>query len=88
MISPETFNILHALLVFLSTTFTEVLWVFYIRRTTSGKALQAALFSTTLVVVGAYVVISYIENKWYIVPAGLGSFIGTILAVRYDRKQK
>ncbi len=86
--TPETFNTFHALLVFLSTTFTEIIWVLYIRRTSSGKALAAALFSMTLVVVGAYVVISYIENNWYLVPAAVGSFIGTIAAVRYDKKQK
>lgn len=76
-----------AILVFFSTLTSDLLWAVYIRRTTEGKALRAAVYSGFIVLLGAIVVSSYIENSWYLFPAIIGAIIGTYIVVRFDKKK-
>jgi len=73
--------------VFLAMVFVDIVWVFYIRKTTQGKAVQAASLSTLIVLLGAFVIINYVENLWYIVPTILGAFVGTYVAVKIAEKR-
>lgn len=82
-----TFTWAETLLVFFSTLAADLLWAFYIRRTTEGKALQAASYSAIIVLLGAIAVASYVENSWYLFPAIVGAFVGTLLTVGFDRKK-
>ena len=72
------------LLIFTSTAIADIIWVFYIRRIGEGKALSASLFGTAIWLLGAYVVVNYVKDVKLIIPAALGSFVGTYIAVRYD----
>ena len=81
-------NWLEVLLIFFATTFSDILWVFYIRRTGEGKALSAAFFSSILVLVGGLVIVAYVGNQWYLIPAALGAFVGTILTIKFDLREK
>ena len=83
----EKLNLLKFLLVFLATGIGDMLWTFYIRRTGEGKAIQAALFSTAIMVTGGVVVITYVEDKWYLIPAALGALVGTYFAVKRDSRK-
>lgn len=82
-----TFRWFEAVLVFFSTLAADLLWVVYIRRTTEGKALQSAVFSGLIVFLGAFAVAGYVENSWYLFPAVLGAFIGTLFTVTFDKKK-
>lgn len=82
------FNWFEAILIFLATTFSDILWVFYIRRTSEGKAVAAALFSASIVLLGGLVVLAYVGNMWYLIPAALGAFVGTIITVKFDIRDK
>ncbi len=84
---PEI-NWLEAALIFLATTASDILWVFYIRRTSEGKAIAAAAFSSLIVLLGGLVVLAYVDNMWYLIPAALGAFIGTIITIKFDIKIK
>ena len=72
------------LLVFIATGVGDMFWTFYIRRTSEGKALQASLFSAAIMIAGGIVIITYVENKWYLIPATLGAFVGTYFTVKKD----
>ncbi len=80
------FGIPEAILIFLATAASDVLWVFYIRRTSKGKAISAAAFSSMIVLLGGFVVLAYVDNRWYLIPAAFGAFVGTILSIKLDIK--
>jgi branched-subunit amino acid ABC-type transport system permease component len=79
-------NWLEVILIFLATAVSDVLWVFYIRRTNKGKAISAAAFSSFIVLLGGLVVLAYVDNIWYLIPAALGAFAGTIISIKLDIK--
>lgn len=76
------------LIVFLMMLATDILWTFYIRRTNEGRALQAATMSLFLMLIGGFVVVSYTENHWMLLPAAGGSFLGTYITVRWETRTK
>ena len=82
----ENINLFTALMVFVATGVGDMFWTFYIRRTSEGKALQASLFSGIIMLTGGIVVISYVENKWYLIPAAIGALVGTYITVKWDSK--
>ncbi|MFA6407745.1 MAG: hypothetical protein WCV80_03515 [Candidatus Paceibacterota bacterium] len=73
-----------ALLVFGATVISDMLWAFYIRRTNDRKALSAALFSAVIVLSGGLIVVAYVENNWYLLPAAMGAFVGTFISIHID----
>lgn len=75
-----------ALLIFVVDGGIDVLWVFYTNAISKSRALWAAIMSVALLLAGAITIISYIENRLYLIPAALGSFLMTYLAVRFDKK--
>jgi len=84
----EGLNLFKFLLVFVATGVGDIFWTFYIRRTSEGKALQASLFSAAIMVTGGLVIITYVENKWYLVPAALGALAGTYFTVKTDSSRR
>jgi hypothetical protein len=81
-------NAVEAVLIFLATAASDILWVFYIRRTSEGKAVAAAAFSASIVIIGGLVVLAYVDNMWYLIPAAFGAFVGTIITIKFDIKIK
>lgn len=81
-------NWIEAILIFLATTVSDILWVLYIRRTSEGKAIAAASFSASIVIIGGLVVLAYVGNTWYLVPAALGAFVGTLITIKFDLRNK
>ncbi len=81
-------NFWETLFVFAATAVGDFLWVLYIRRTNSGAALSAAAFSSFLILLGALVIVTYIQNSWYLLPTVAGGFVGTFATVKMDSKKK
>ena len=81
-------NTLRFLEIFTAMAVMDLIWVFYIRRVNQGKAIQAAVTSPILLMLGAFVIINYVENEWYLLPAVLGALIGTFLATKLDSRKK
>ena len=81
-------NVWHFIGVFVAMAITDLIWALYIRRVGQGKAAQAGLAASLLLVVGAFVITSYVENHWYLLPAAIGSFLGTFAATKIDCRAK
>ncbi len=77
------FNPLQALLVFGVYVVFDILYALYVLCVARKQALRASAISSALYSLGAYGVMTYLENPWYLVPLALGAFLGTFLAVRY-----
>lgn len=72
------------LLVFLSATVADAVWAYYIRRTSTGKAIEAGLSAVVLMVAGGVTTILYMADRRLLFGAALGAFVGTYLVVWWD----
>lgn len=68
--------------VFLATALADVVWARYIRATADRKAVSAASWSALVVLLGAYATVSIVADRWLVLPALCGAFVGTYYAVR------
>lgn len=71
------------LLVFLASAFLDVMWAIYIKKVGQAKPLGAATVTAFIYVFGAYVIIQYVRDGWYITSATAGACIGTYFATKY-----
>lgn len=76
------------ILVFFSVLLYDSLYALYIQQIHEKKALKSAITSSILYLSGAYVVVSYIDDKWLIIPAIIGGAIGTYITVKYSKEKK
>jgi hypothetical protein len=83
-----TTSLVSIFFVFFATAFENILWAIYIRRTGQGKALQSALISMAIVVIGGLVIKSYVDNIYLLIPSGCGAFVGHYITVKLDSKEK
>ncbi len=67
--------------VFLATAFSDFIWAKYVLSIAEQRGLVAAGWSIMVIVLGAYVVVSYVDDKRLILPAALGAALGTYLGV-------
>ena len=60
----------------------DYLWTRCVLAIGKGVALEAALWSSAIVVANAFVTVEYVHNPRMIGAAGVGAFLGTLAAVR------
>lgn len=72
-------TIVTAIIVAISTFVLGVLYSVYIKALSENKMLRAALFGELVVLCGAVTTVNYVENHWYLIPAIIGGFLGTLL---------
>jgi len=82
------FNILTGTMVFLAALITDILLAFSIRRVSKGVVMEAAIYSGLVTLVGGLVTIEYVSNRWYLLFAAVGAFIGSFLTVKFDSQIK
>jgi hypothetical protein len=70
------------LIVFLAVAVADALWARYISAINSRDPIMSATLSMGIVLVNALAVVVYVENRWAVLAAGLGAFVGTYLSVR------
>lgn len=61
-------------------------WAKYISNIADKKALLAASWAVVIYVVGAVLVLLVVEDRAILIPASLGTFIGTYVAVKVKRE--
>ena len=71
----------HAL-VFGSAVLLDVVWALYIAAVAGDHAFMAAVLSILTVTLGGFNIRAIVEDRRYLVSAGLGAFVGTYLTVR------
>ena len=66
---------------FCGTFVSDFIWAKYISSITDATPAVAGFWGMATVVLGAFVVLSYVNDRRMIVPAGIGAFLGTYFAV-------
>ena len=72
-------------LVFVVTLITDGLWAYYIAHTAAKNAWRATFSSGAIVLSGAFVILTYIDDHLALIPALIGGMIGTYITVRYSK---
>lgn len=64
-----------------AVTVSDYTWTKYVSGISHGVPLEAAIWSVAVIVLGAFVVVSYVDDRRLILPAAIGAFIGTYFGV-------
>lgn len=67
--------------VFLAVVISDFVWAKYMAAVAAKSAMEAASWAVLVIALGAYLVVSYVEDKRMVAPACIGAFIGTYLAI-------
>jgi hypothetical protein len=70
------------LVVFITYIVLDTLYAYYVICLSDGNAFSSALFSSAIYSLGAYGVISFSKNLWYLILLATGAFIGTYINVK------
>lgn len=76
------------LLVFFSMVATDVAWTIYFIKVEERKIFGSALWSSLIMLFGAMVTTSYVEDKRLFIAAMLGAFVGTAGTVYYKKRKE
>ncbi len=68
--------------IFLAMVVIDLAWTLYTRSVTESRALKAASYSTLIVLLSGYTVISYTGEPVLLLAAALGAFVGTLLGMQ------
>lgn len=74
-------------LVFLAVFVYDVVYVLFLQNTADKNPAKAAMFSSLLYMMGAYVVISYTASNILLIPAVIGGALGTYITVKWSKKR-
>lgn len=72
-------------LVFTITAIADVCWTMYFMSVADKKAFKAAIWGAAILICGGFSIISYTEDKSFLIAAILGGFVGTYLTVKYKK---
>ena len=65
----------------------DLSWAFYTRRTAAGKAIQAGLAGSFIILTGAVMTVLFIDNLSLLFIEAAASFIGTAVVVHLDSRK-
>lgn len=74
--------------VFLSTLLVDIVWAYYFIKIAQKQPVQAGILSILIALTSAYVTISYVHNPLFLIPVGLGAYIGTYYAVKKHKNSE
>lgn len=61
-------------------------WGKCVKAVSDNKPLNAALWSGFITLLGAITIVSYTKNNWLLIPAVIGSTLGTYFSIKYREK--
>ena len=73
---------MRAVLVLLAVAFADYVWARYIQACADRRTWLAAICSSVIVLLGGFTTLSLVDDPRYLVPAALGAYVGTVVAVR------
>ena len=85
-INWQDFSWLTAIFIFLAYFVLDTMYVKYTLAVVEKRPLAAANFGSLMYVLMAFGIFNYTHNFLYVIPVGLGSWLGTYVVVMYEKK--
>jgi len=76
------------LMVFFATFILDWIWASYIIETSSKNSIKSSLLSGLIVLMGAFITLSYIEDKKMLIAAVAGGALGTFFCVEKSKRDE
>lgn len=73
-------------LIMAAMALADVCWTLYFIDVEERRAHAAAFWSAMIILVTAFTVTNYVENKIYIAAAFLGAYVGTYVTIAWKKK--
>lgn len=73
------------ILVFFAAGVVDSIWALYIMACADKTPVKAALWGATVMAIGAFITITYVDDHSYLPTAIIGGTIGTYLTVRFKK---
>lgn len=83
----KAFSVWTGISVFVSMAILDVIWGIYLEKMGEKKPAQAATVAAAMWLFGAYAVVSYTSNHWYVAFAFAGAWIGTYAISAYQKRK-
>lgn len=80
------FSIVTFLLIMLAMALADVCWTLYFIDVDERRAHPAAFWSAMIILVTAFTVTNYVENRIYIAAAFMGAYLGTYGTIKWKQK--
>lgn len=77
---------LNYFLAFMAVVVLNFIWAFYIKQVAAKRGLWAGFYALLIFAVNAYVVDSFVRDNTVVIPAAIGAFVGTALAVEWGKR--
>lgn len=74
------------LITFLAVFVTDILNTYYIQSITDNRPLIASMWATVVTLTASIAVINFTHDTTMLIPALLGAFCGTYVAMKFKRK--
>jgi len=71
--------------VVVSVFFSDIFWTLYFIDVSKKRALSSGVYSSIIILLGAYTAVSYIEDHSLVFAAAIGAFFGTSITVKYSK---
>ena len=78
------FNIIYAVGLFFLAMLLDAVYTFSVIK---HKALMSGAMGGLIYILSAVGVVSYVNNKLYLIPLALGAFVGTVIVVEYEKRK-
>ena len=79
---------LRFILVTISMIAADVAWTYYFIKVDERQSIAAGLWSSAIILFGAFTAVNYVGDSRLIFAAVLGSFIGTATTVEYKKRKE
>lgn len=80
--------ILQVIGVFFLTAIADIIWVLYIKHISLENANKAGIMGVLIYFFAGLNIIGYTTNPWLLIPASVGAYLGTVLAIKFKKKKK
>lgn len=87
-LSDPTPSFLSILLTVGAIFLNDASWAYYVDKVKDGKVIAAGAGATSIWLTGAIVTVTYLQNHWLIIVAGISTFIGTAASVKFINRGK
>ena len=71
-----------SLLIFAANVATDILAVLFIQMVTACHRVRAGMVSVCIVALSYFSIIYIVQDTWFIIPAAMGAFVGTVATVK------
>lgn len=67
--------------IFFAVCVSDFVWARYMASVARDSRLEASYWAVGVIGLGAFITISYVNDKRLVIPAMMGAFVGTYLAI-------